>query len=122
MRKMHGNWSFHKVNYKADSKLFSENVTDDFSDIEWVFNEAGDVTRIDHENADTLYGSFELELIEECDDFDGGCENIYFIHLYMISGKTVDHYIWEDATIRNQKIIATEFFGASHYRYVLRKN
>ena len=48
LRKMNGSWSFHKVNYKADSKLFSENVTDDFKDIEWVFNDNGDVMQIDH--------------------------------------------------------------------------
>jgi|GEM_PF-5570478 len=121
MRKMDGNWSFHKVNYKADSKLFSENITDEYEDVEWVFTEMGDVMQIDHEHSDTIFGSFELELIEECDDYDGGCENIYFIHLYMINGQSVDHYIWEDARIRNQKISATEFVSKGRYNYVLRK-
>ena len=96
---MDGNWSFHKVNYKADSKLFSENITDEYEDVEWVFTEMGDVMQIDHEHSDTIFGSFELELIEECDDYDGGCENIYFIHLYMINGQSVDHSIWEDAWV-----------------------
>ena len=121
MRKMDGNWKFHKVNYKADSKLFSNNVTDDYSETEWIFTEEGDVMQIQHDNSDTTFGSFELELFEECDDYDGGCENIYFIHLYMINGQSVEHYIWENATIRNQKIVATEFVHKGRYNYVLRK-
>jgi hypothetical protein len=121
MRKMDGNWRFHKVNYKADSKLFSDNITDDYTDFEWVFSETGDVMQIDHSLSDTTFGSFELELITECDDYDGDCENIYFIHLYMIQDQSVDHFVWEDARIRNQKIVATEFAHKGKFAYVLRK-
>ena len=121
MRRMDGNWKFHRVNYKADSRLFSDNVTEEFEEVEWIFTEFGDVTSINHSTSDTSYGSFELELIEECNYFDGGCENIYFIHLYMINGQSVDHFIWEDARIRNQKIVASEFVNRGRYDYVLRK-
>jgi hypothetical protein len=121
MRKMDGSWRFHKVTYKADSKLFSENITDEFEELEYVFTEFGDVKQIDHSEADTIFGSFELELFEECDDFDGGCENIYFIHLYMINGQSVDHFVWEDARIRSQKIVAKEFANRGRYNYVLKK-
>lgn len=121
MRRMDGHWKFHRVNYKKDSKLFSENVTDEFEETEWVFNDLGDVMKVQHDISDTTYGSFELELFEECDDFDGGCENIYFIHLYMINGQSVDHFIWENATIRNQRIEATEFTHNARYNYVLKK-
>ena len=122
LRKMHGNWRFHQVKHKQDSRLFSENVTDDFSDVEWVFNENGDVMQILHDRSDTIFGSFELELFDDCDNAnDGGCENIYFIHLYMINGNSVDRFIWEDATIRNQRIRATEFVHKGYYSYVLEK-
>jgi hypothetical protein len=121
MRKMDGNWRYHKVNFKADSKLFSQNLTDEFDDVEWVFTEAGSVMQIDHSVSDTSFGSFELELFKECDDYDGDCENIYFVHLYMINGQNVDHFVWEEARIRNQKLVAKEFVHKGRYEYVLRK-
>lgn len=117
-------WYFEKVEFREFNRLFRDNVTEEFSDLELNFNSDYTLNEWNTSSGTSRLGYWEVDV----DYVYTGGENAQTTRVEEVIGTLTDTTSgivellnWDNLCVNNRKIIAQEQKNGGTYFYTLRK-
>ena len=117
-------WYFEKVEFREFNRLFRDNVTEEFSDLELNFNSDYTLNELNTSSGTSRLGYWEVDV----DYIYTGGENAQTTRVEEVIGTLTDTTSgivellnWDNLCVNNRKIVAQEQKNGGTYFYTLRK-